>query len=213
MSVTRVIGAGLVLAAAGCVSPVDITTAYEDEVYLCDEPALYAERVAACRALRDAGDPCSGVFSFEGSLDGVPVVVDADLVEVNTASLRLPDDSLVRNGIDLFGDSPYFSFRLSVGSLGDPDTRADGDVTQDVRVSPPCEDGTRDDLVDVSMRVIAAGGSSDDKLVSGTLTMTRQTTEEYIGAFEGAFRDGSSLRGCFTVFTDQASVELLQPCD
>ena len=66
---------------------------------------------------------------------------------------------------------------------------------------------------DVSMRVIAAGGSSDDKLVSGTLTMTRQTTEEHIGAFEGAFRDGSSLRGCFTVFTDQASVELLQPCD
>lgn len=201
------------LALAGCVSPVDITTAYETETYLCDEPELYAERVAACRALRDAGETCSGVFSFEGELDGVPVVVDADLVEVVTGSVRLPDTSLVRDGLDLFGDSPYFSFRLAIGSLADPDTRPDGDVTQTVRISPPCEDGTRDDLVDISMRVIAASGSSDDNLVSGTLTMTRQTTDEHIGSFDGTFRDGGSLRGCFTVFTDRATVELLQPCE
>jgi hypothetical protein len=147
------------------------------------------------------------VLSFEGTIDGVEVVVDTDLSEVTTTSLRFPDLSLARDNIDLYGDSPYFSFRLSIASLGDADSRPDGEVVQAFGRSPDCEDGTLDDVVRFSMRVIAAGGSTDDDLTTGALTMLRQTTNEHIGTFDGAYRDGSPLRGCFTVFTDTAAIE------
>lgn len=196
----------------GCLSPVDITTAYESEVYLCDDDAAYAARVADCVARREAGESCSGVLSFEGTIDGVEVVVDTDLTEVTTSSLRFPDLSLARDNIDLYGDSPYFSFRVSIASVGGPDSRPDGEVVQAFGRSPACEDGSLDDVVRFSVRVIAAGGSTDDDLTTGALTMLRQTTDEHVGAFDGAYRDGSPLRGCFTIFTDTAAIEQAEPC-
>ena len=212
MTRTAVGSAVTALLLGGCLSPVDITTAYDSEVYLCDDDAAYAARVAECRALRDAGEDCSGVFSFEGVIDGVDVVVDANLTRVDTVSLRLPDLSLMRDNVDLYGDSPYFSFRMSIASLGDADTRPDGDVTQEFGRSPVCEDGSLDGEVRFSIRITAAGGSADDDLTTGSITMTRQTTDEHIGAFEGAYRDGSPLRGCFTVFTDMAQIEQATVC-
>jgi hypothetical protein len=213
MKLVPVANVAAALLLGGCLSPVDITTAYESEVYLCDDDAGYAARVADCVARREAGGDCSGVISFEGTIDGVEVVVDTDLSEVTTTSLRFPDLSLARDNIDLYGDSPYFSFRLSIASLGDADSRPDGEVVQAFGRSPDCEDGTLDDVVRFSMRVIAAGGSTDDDLTTGALTMLRQTTNEHIGTFDGAYRDGSPLRGCFTVFTDTAAIEQAEVCD
>jgi len=197
----------------GCVSPVDITTAYDSEVYLCDDDAAYAARVAECRAVRDAGGDCSGVLSFEGTIDGVEVVVDTDLNEVTSSSLRFLDLSLARDNLDLYGDSPYFSFRISIASLGGPDSRTDGEVVQSFGRSPDCEDGTLNNQVRFSVRVIAAGGSTDDDLTTGALTLSRQTPDEHIGTFDGMYRDGSPLRGCFTAFTDTAAVEQAEVCD
>lgn len=198
---------------AGCLSPVDITTAYESEVYLCDDDAAYAARVADCLARREAGGDCSGVLSFEGAIDGVDVVVDTDLSEVTTTSIRLPDLTLARDNIDLYGDSPYFSFRISIGSLGDDDSRPDGPVVQDFGESPECETGALDNEVRFSVRVIAAGGSTDDDLSMGAMVITRQTPDEHVVTFDGAYRDGSTLRGCFTAFTDTPSVEQAEVCD
>lgn len=197
---------------AGCLSPVDITTAYQSEVYLCDDDEAYAARVADCLARREAGGECSGVFSFEGTIDGVDVVVDTDLAEVTINSVRFPDSSLGRDSMDLYGDSPYFSFRVSLSSLGDADSRPDGDVVQDFGRSPDCEDGILDNLCRFSIRVIAGGGSSDDELSMGSITISRQTPDENIARFEGTFRDGAPLRGCFTAFTDSAEVELADVC-
>jgi len=197
----------------GCLSPVDITTAYQSEVYLCDDDAAYAARVADCRARREAGEDCSGVFSIEGIIDGVDVVVDTDLIEVTTTSIRHPDLSLSRDNIDLYGNSPYFSFRISIGSLGGPDSRPDGPVTQELGRSPECETGVSDDEVRFSVRIIAGGGSTDDDLSMGSMTVTRQTTDEHVATFDGSQRDGSTLRGCFTAFTDTAAVEQAEVCD
>ena len=212
-------GVAASLLLAGCVSPVDITTAYQSEVYLCDDDEAYAARVAECVSRRDAGLPCSGVISFEGEIRGVEVVVDTDLYEVLVSSVRFPDMSLTRDNVDRYGDSPYFSFVASIGSVGGPDSRPDGDVTQAFGRSPQCESGAVDDQVRFSFRVAAAGGSTDDDLATGAITFSRQTPDEHIGTFDGTFRnapDGTSrghLRGCFTVFTDRASVEQAEVCD
>lgn len=201
------------LLVAGCLSPVDITTAYQSEEYLCDDDEAYAARVEECRARRADGEACSGVFSFEGVIEGVDVVVDTDLSEVITTSIRFPDLSLARDNVELFGDSPYFSFVVSLGSLGGPDTRPDGDVEQALFRSPICEDGTVDDQVKLSFRIIAAGSSTDDDLSMGSVVISRQTPDEHAGRFVGTFRNGSPLRGCFTAFTDLATVEQADVCD
>lgn len=214
MSVAKLLF-GLVVASLlqGCLSPVDIGSAYDDEAYLCDDDALYAERVAACRAINDSGGHCSGVLSFEGIIDEVAVVVDAELAQVNTTTTRLPDLTLQRDNLELYGDSPYFSFRLLMAGVGGPDTRADGPVTVDFAPSPECMDGTEDGIVSVSLRIIAGGGSQESDLTTGSLTITRQTPDEHVGTFQGAYINGDPLQGCFTVFTDSAVVEQVEPCD
>ena len=198
---------------AGCLSPVDITTAYQAEEYLCGDDEAYAARVAECRARRESGEGCSGVFSFEGVIGGVDVVVDTDLDEVITTSIRFADLTLARDNVELFGDSPYFSFVVSLGSLGGPDSRPDGDEIQDLARSPECEDGTVDGEVKLSFRIVAAGSSTDDDLQMGTITMSRQTADEHEGRFVGTFRDGSPLTGCFMAFTDLAIVEQADVCN
>lgn len=206
---------GLLLAALlqACVSPVDITTAYEEEVYLCDDDALYAERVAACLATREAGGDCSGVLSFQGTIDEIDVVVDTELTRTEITTLRLADLSLQRDNVDLFGDAPYFSFVLLMAGVGGPDSREDGAVTADFAPSPECMDGTEDGTVRFSMRVLAGGASQESDLTTGTVTFTRQTPDEHVGTFDGAFRNGNPLRGCFTAFTDAALVEQAEICD
>lgn len=196
-----------------CVSPVDITTAYDEETYLCDDPALYAERVAACRAINADGGSCSGVLSFEGTIDTVDVVVDTELTRVDSTTLRLADLSLQRDNVDLAGDAPYFSFIFLMAGVGGPDTREDGPVTADFAPSPDCMDGTEDGIVRFSMRVLAAGASQEADLTMGSVTFTRQTPEEHVGTFEGTFRNGKPLRGCFTAFTDSALIEQAEICE
>lgn len=169
--------------------------------------------MAACRAVNDEGGHCSGVLSFEGTIDAVDVVVDTDLTQVDTTTNRLPDLSLQRNDLDLYGDSPYFSFRMLMAGVGGPDTRADGPVTVDFAPSPDCEDGSEDGIVRFSLRIIAGGGSQEADLTTGSLTITRQTPEEHIGTFEGTYRNGEPLHGCFTVFTDSAVVAELEACE
>jgi hypothetical protein len=113
-----ILALGALAILAGCVGQFDAPSAYETQRFLCD-PAnaqAYADAVSACR---EADGGCGGVLSFQGTLEGRPVVVESSLTGSQLSVLPQPDGGApLVDEVEVLGASPYFTYNFKLRSLG-----------------------------------------------------------------------------------------------
>jgi hypothetical protein len=196
---------------AGCFNPVEASNAYDDEVDLCalEQAPEYARRVAECRA-RWQQDPrsCAGVVSFTGLVQGVNVVVDAELSGTEVRDFQVGQGTQ-RDRVKLLGASPYFLFELTMKLLGTP---LDATSARTLNINPardPESSWYADDRGEVELSLLA-GASGEVQLTRGQLVIEQQTANENSGHFEGS-NDKDSLRGCYHAFTTDMTLQLGEP--
>jgi hypothetical protein len=179
----------------GCIPSLSAPSAYDDQVWVCDDPAAYDALVADCD--QDAG--CAGIASLEGTIEGSPFVVTAALFHT---ILRATDDTGTLTRLDAFGTGPYFDFALIAKSLGGG---LEGAVSRDLAYSYDAEDlpdALGDDRVQVDLRVGIPLRTTDLAAHpdSGTWTVHSQTEDRITLSFDGRFgAEDDEVRGCATL--------------
>ena len=170
----------------GCGSPLDAPSAFASERYLCgpEQQAELDALVEACRQgdLRDGA--CFGVESFQGVLDGQPVVVDAPIVEF-TYSDGARDGGMARN-VSMKALAPYFGATLSLVFMLDAQT---GLMTNAGLAGVP-----------EYFNLEARGGNYLVTLQSATREIQSQTADEVRAKVSASISRGGSLDFCFHVF-------------
>jgi hypothetical protein len=211
--VCRAMSCMLFMCLAGC-DGVSISTLYAREIDLCSEENadLYAERVASCRAQFLADGSCAGVFSFTGVLLDEPVTLDTDLLESSLLDQELPDLSIVRDRVQLQGESPYFRFVLLFYLLGGAEDL--GATQRELTIGgsmnhPP--GWSTDAFARADLRITAPPDSSDLAISSGNVVITTQTQTESAGTFVLERGEATSLSGCFHAFTNSRMIESEDP--
>jgi hypothetical protein len=174
-----------------CIDGFTTRSAYEDEVYLCDDDAAFAELVDDCRA-RNSGEvaECGGVISLRGALEGQPVTITTSFDNATFTVTQTAEKMRLLDRIDATGPSPYFILTIQLKSLGGS---YDEEPTPRTLILDPgareALDPLRDDRVSVSLRLSTGGDSSDlqGQHESGELVVDLQREVEFTGSFSGAF--------------------------
>ncbi len=201
-----------IVLSVGCLQRFEPHSAYDDQVYLCDQPEAWAASVEACRLAFDVDRSCGGVLSFRGRLQATDIVGTSD---ASGSAILLRDvggPALLLDRIDLSAVTPYFLLALKLKNLGgavedspqDVSLSYDFDAAGDERVG-----GLDDDRVQASLR-IENGAESDDVIGltdGGTVTLLSRARREASGTFEGAFGvDDDVMEGCFHVLALEVRV-------
>jgi hypothetical protein len=197
-----------------CFDPVQAPNAYDAEVDLCApvNAETYRARVQDCRLRwqQDHGS-CAGVVSFSGTLQGVRVVVDADLEQTQVRNIQV-NGVTYRDRLKMVGTSPYFQFELASKLVGGTEDVGVGIRTLAIHPAvDPQSTWYEDSRVDVELGLFA-GTSGDIQLSSGELVLEEQTADESSGRLHGKSLDGESeLSGCFHAFTTEMILERESP--
>jgi hypothetical protein len=199
---------------AGCAQPMLTPSAYASERDLCapgQEAALAAE-LEACRAARAAGEPCGGVVSFHGTLEGQPVVVDAHLDGTTLTQAREPDSGdRVLEEARTHGRSPYFQFVFDMKSVGGRMAEGAARPARTLLVQPGAEDldgNLEDAAMELSLR-LAVGSESVDLMgqQGGSVTVASEGLHALSGTFDSGFGTaGDRVAGCFHLLADRVLV-------
>jgi hypothetical protein len=206
-------GCLLLPGAASCFNAVDAPSAYDGEHDLCSDEFAeeYADRVEACRKRWRKDKSCGGVVSFSGTLQGVEVVVDAELEGTEIRDIQI-DGVNYRDRLRLAGMSPYFEFELAAKLLGGDTGRTLTD--RELVVNPAVDREStwfEDARTDLELG-LQAGTLSDVQLTSGSFVLEEQNADVSRGHFAGRSADElTDLRGCFHAFTTESLLELGEP--
>lgn len=185
-------------------APFETRSAYEDQVFLCDDPDAFDARVEACRAARANGERCGGVISVRGRLQSTDIVVESDM----TSSLirhQQSDGTLLLDEIEATGPTPYFFLTLQMKSIGGAVGAEPVDDGRTLTFDPSAgahPDSLSDDRIDVALRIsngaesVDLTGGADD----GTVVLTQRARGELAGSFEGSFGSPEDrAEGCFHI--------------
>jgi hypothetical protein len=106
-------GSALLLSGCGIV-PFETPTAYDAQRYLCDDPVQLDANAQIC----DDDPLCNGLFDFQGTIQGVPLVVGSR-VERNIVQVsQTASGEQLLSRVRVTGLSPYFRYELDLASLG-----------------------------------------------------------------------------------------------
>ena len=204
---------GVALSESGCTSGFDTESGFAQEGYLGDAEAAGGGQagVATCRDAFEADESCLGVISFRGQLQGVDVVMDAELEATNFQNLIRTSFTLTRVGVSLVGFAPYFGFELTIDSIGGP---IPSDTPWPLEVGATPDDTLRydDAFAHAAMRLSAGSDSSDLNFVSGTVDVDLQRVNAIAGRFSlVGFREGNTIEGCFHAFDPEPTTRLETP--
>ncbi|HEX6838203.1 MAG TPA: hypothetical protein VF334_16620, partial [Polyangia bacterium] len=190
--------------AAGCVDHFSTPSAYNSQIFLCDDAhaAEFAARVQTCAA--NAG--CGGVFSMQGKLQSEPMTVDTLLTDGAYSIVQAP--GTVERFLDearMSGSSPYFDFVFHLKSVGGTlDMPTTTSRTLNINGGAPALTGSLGDTeVDVGQLLEAGGASAEEHAFtdSGSVLITFQSLQELRGTFAGAFgQSDDTVTGCFDMF-------------
>lgn len=204
---------GVGLCGGGCTSGFDTESGFAQEDYLCDaeSAAEWQAAVDTCRDAFEDDQSCLGVISFRGQLQGVDVVMDAELEATNFQNLIRTSFTLTRVQVALVGFAPYFGFELTIDSIGGP---IPDDTSWPLMVGATPDDALRydDSFAHAAMRLSAGSDSSDLNFVSGTVDVELQTVNTIAGRFSlVGFREGNTIEGCFHAFDPEPTTRLETP--
>lgn len=197
---------------AGCLQTFEPHSAYDDQVYLCDDPEAWAASVEACRLAFDVDRSCGGVLSFRGRLQATDIVGTSDASGSALVLRDVDGPSLLFDRIDLNATTPYFVLTLRVKNLGGAVEDAPQDVSLTYDFDAAGEervDGLDDNRVEASLRI--TNGAESDDLIGltdrGTVTLLSRGRREGSGTFEGAFGvDDDVVEGCFHILALEVRV-------
>jgi hypothetical protein len=194
-----------VLLAGGCLGNFKTPSAYESQVYYCDDantPA-FESLARSCTA----GHTCAGAFSMKGTMQGAPLTVGATLDQA-TATVVQSDSmsSAFWDIIRMTGSSPYFTFVFHLKSIG-------GDVSANSRKTVQLHSGAGvlpdslgDDLAEVG-QTLQVGGENTELVGltdSGTVNFAFLSKTEARGTFHGNFGAATdTVDGCFIMYPSQ----------
>ncbi|UJR83577.1 Hypothetical protein I5071_56450 [Sandaracinus amylolyticus] len=185
-----------------CVAPFETRSAYEDQVYLCDDPDAFDARVEACRAARARGERCGGVISVRGSLQATDIVVESDMTS-SLIRLQQSDGTLLLDEIEATGSTPYFFLTLQMKSVGGAVGAEPVADDRTLEIDPAAGGGPEqlaDDRVDIGLRISNGAESVDLSGDDGAVMLTERARGELAGRFEGSFGDPEDrAEGCFHV--------------
>ena len=184
------------LGVPGCGLGLEVQGANFEQHFLCEEEASeqWDDLLASCRKDWEEDESCGGILSYEGTLDGQPVIFGGKLSYSEFKSRVLPDMSVVRAGLNVAGDAPTYEFEMKLIDLGVP-----ADQESDI---PPFEvapvEGIFDDYIaDGSFRMSNGFQSMDSRVVEGILLVDRWTDDEFEARFHIAFGDYTNdIEGC-----------------
>lgn len=213
--VLRLLSSFAALGLAAC-DGVAITTLYESELDLClpENAEILAARIDDCRVRFLADGSCAGVMSFSGTLADEAVVVETELDEARLLDAELPDLSVVRDELELYGASPYFRFVLVLYMLGGAADLGDTSRALDVGGALSHPPGwSNDALMRTDLRISAPPDSLDFPLTSGSIVITTQTLTESAGrfSFSRGAPSATDLEGCFHAFTANRQIATEEP--
>ncbi|MBW1877652.1 MAG: hypothetical protein JRI25_14740 [Deltaproteobacteria bacterium] len=183
----------------GCLQPFETPSAYEDQRYLCanDNADALWEEVDHC----SAAPTCGGVASFTGTLGGQPVTVESHL-DSSMVRLVTLGEARMLDGVDLGGSGPYFQFVFGFESIGgDWDVAVDAPRTFGYAGAAGSLESHLDDTwVEASLRLSAAGDSTDLAGTDGELIVEEQAPTYVHLSFSGVYGNPEDLvEGCIHV--------------
>lgn len=204
----------LLLLTSGCAEGFDTESAFSDERYLCEAASAseWAAAVDACRTAFLSDESCLGVISFQGELQGIPVVVDAELVEVAIENRIRLDLSSTRKAVSMVGFAPYFGFELTVDRVGGVIPATGGPRTLTVGPAPDPDLQYDDSFVEGALRLSAGTDSADVNFGSGSMVVETQEAGEASGSFSFVgFRAGNRIEGCYHAFDPDPDAQMEMP--
>lgn len=102
----------------GCsIEPFETPSAYDAQRYLCDDLDLLDEEADACLEM-PAEENCTGVISFQGQVQRVPIRVDTTLQRSLVHVAENTDGQQFLSRVEISGAAPYFHFDVAISSLG-----------------------------------------------------------------------------------------------
>jgi hypothetical protein len=205
-------GTALAVFAGGCIQGFESSSAYEDQRALCsdDYADVRQELFDECAASQADADPCYGVVSFSGMLEGTPLTVESLALSTSFRAQQQRNGAVALDRVDVTGASPYFVFSLVLGSVGGSVV---GSGARSLVLDSAAElesDHLGDDLASVTLRLEAASESVALRGLpeSGTLVIEGQTINEIRGRFDGAFGSADDeLEGCFRVLAEETVLD------
>ena len=189
---------GVTVSVGGC-SQLPLESEYSNQRDICssEQAELFAELVEDCRARWEDDRSCAGVLGFTGSIEGVDVVVESDLLDSEFDEQGPPGGVVAREGVSMLGSSPYFRFSLSLKHIGGPVS----DDPLDRTLMVPGPDGVYDDdLASAAIRLSTGAESNDRNSFDGELSISLQSEFEEIGRFRLNLGGEDEIEGCFHAF-------------
>jgi hypothetical protein len=186
----------LVLGVSGCGLGLEVQGANFDQRFLCEEEASaeWEELLESCRSDWEEDESCGGIISYEGTLDGQPVIYGGKLTQSEFKSRVFPDMSVLRSGLNVAGDAPTYEFEMKFIDLGVPEG-------QETNIPPyevaPVAEVFDDYIADGSFRMSNGFQSRDSRVVEGILVVNRWNDDEFEARFHIAYGDHEyAIDGC-----------------
>jgi hypothetical protein len=200
----------------GCgIDPFETPSAYDQQRYLCEDLDLLQDAADACLDM-PAEENCTGVISFKGEIQLVPIRVDTTLQRsiVRVAQSKT-DGREYLSRVEISGAAPYFHFDTAISSIGTP--WPDGPTPDELTFDTPLPKKALDfeDGHGAVQWYIRAGSdtamlsskSPDDG--SGTITVSDISSERVDLQFVGDIGPaGDTIDACAIVFP-QGGVEIV----
>jgi hypothetical protein len=194
----------------GCVDRFETPAAYVGEKFLCGDGAgagLFEPELEAMIERCKRTEGCAGVLSFQGEIEDTPLVTTLELTQsVFRINEDASPDGTVLHGIDMYGSSAYFEFRLQLTGIGGILSETSDEAVRALQLSNSvAEFDYDDDWLRAAFRATVAGASVDILASEGVFTFYQRSSAEQRGIFEGAFvapNGGAGaaddrLEGCF----------------
>jgi hypothetical protein len=204
--------AALLALGQGCIAGFETPSAYEDQRALCtdDHADEWQELVSECAATQLSAEPCAGLVSFSGSLEGEPLTVESQALWTAFRVQQQLNGAVALDRVTLTGESPYFVFSLALGSLGGSVIESEPRSLTLDSAAELASDHLQDDLASVTLRLDVASESIALRGLpgSGAVVVEVQTLNELAGRFDGSFGSADDqLVGCYHVFAQETVLE------
>ena len=181
------------LTTAGCGSPLEAPSGFDEERYYCDPPhaADWNEQIANCRASYLLDGSCEGLISYRGLVDSQNVVVDSQVTQLKiTDSLR--GDGTTSRYFSIYGRSPYFFFSFNL-----PDFDAPPGKSRSGYILPcNCSDGGAQAGATAVLNVEARGGTALLRMSTYFRSIQVDTPSEIKFTFSANIDRGGDVAAC-----------------
>jgi hypothetical protein len=168
-----------------CAEPLRAPSALSEEHYLCGTPE-FDTMVGQCRENYLGGGACLGWVSFRGTIDSQQLLVDAPATTVKPWQAS-------DTGLEVWGLSPYFQFRLT---FLNPVTPSAGSIGFGGAVPGSPMTSTVEGFINLEAR----GGNSLASWINETRQVQVVTADEIRFNFAADLIRGGYLDGCLDIF-------------